>query len=70
MRLLGKSCGSRWVQGLAPILAPRARKARVWARERTRVGGQAGKSLPRSLERSRAKRCPRLGKALRDGRGT
>lgn len=69
MRLLGKGSGSRWIQGLSPILTTGARKARVWAREGTGVGGQAGEPRTRSLERRRAKRCSWLGKALGKRRG-
>lgn len=70
MGLLGKSSGSRWIQGLPPVLTTRSRKTRVRAREGTCVGGQARESLTWSLERRRAKRRPWLGKALREGRRT
>lgn len=69
MGLLGKSSRGRWVQGLPTILTTRARKTRVWTRERTCVGRQAGESLTRSLKR-RTKRCSWLGKALRERRRT
>lgn len=67
--LLGESSGSRWIQGLSPILTTGARKTRVWTREGTCVGRQAGESLTRSLKR-RTKRRSRLGKALRERRRT
>lgn len=67
MRLLGKSSGSRWIQGLSPILTTRAWKTRVWTREGTCVRRQAGKSLTRSLK-GRTKRSSWLGKALGERR--
>lgn len=69
MGLLGKSSGGRWIQGLSPILTTRARKTRVWTREGTCVGRQAGESLTRSLKR-RTKRCSWLGEALGERRRT
>lgn len=69
MGLLGKSSGGGWIQGLSTIFTTRARKTRVWTREGTCVGRQAGESLTRSLKR-RTKGCSWLGKALGERRRT